>query len=237
MPNLLIAALILFLAIQFFRLMARTPPATIARYLRGAGGLGALAGGILSLFRGKGVLGTAAAMFGAWLSAQAAKPDPFKPAGGGRTARVSQVRTASLDMELDLDTGAMSGGGIAGPYAGRRLETFARDELIALKRWAEGADAEGARLLEAYLDRRFAGWRETGQGQAHARGGGDRDHGRAMTQEEAYQILGLLPGATRDDIVRAHRALMKEIHPDHGGATEFAARVNEARDVLIRRHA
>jgi hypothetical protein len=55
-----------------------------------------------------------------------------------------------------------------------------------------------------------------------------------MGLEEAYRVLGLSPGATRDDIQAAHRDLIRRNHPDQGGSTYIAAKVNEAKDVLLK---
>jgi DnaJ family protein C protein 19 len=56
-----------------------------------------------------------------------------------------------------------------------------------------------------------------------------------MTREEAYQVLGLLPGATEPEIRAAHHRLMRTAHPDSGGSDWLATRVNQARDVLLGR--
>ncbi len=89
-------------------------------------------------------------------------------------------------------------------------------------------------VLAAYLDRRPPGWREQAQGNARPERPAPAPSGR-MTEQEAYQILGLQPGASDDDVVRAHRGLIKKLHPDQGGSTYLAARVNEAKDILLRR--
>lgn len=56
---------------------------------------------------------------------------------------------------------------------------------------------------------------------------------RGMTEQEARDILGVGPDASPDDIRAAHRRLMLSNHPDHGGSTWIAARINQARDVLL----
>ena len=98
-----------------------------------------------------------------------------------------------------------------------------------------GWSPAGVPLLEGYLDRWFPARRQNAQGDGAGRYGRAPATGK-MTEQEAYEILGLQPGARSDDIRRAHRGLMKKLHPDQGGSTYLAARVNEAKDTLLRTH-
>ncbi|MEH3116962.1 MAG: DnaJ domain-containing protein [Methylorubrum populi] len=152
---------------------------------------------------------------------------------GGREPR--RRRAASLELDLRPDGAPFDGTVFVGPFAGRRLSAVPPDALIDLAALLAGNDPEGARLLEAYLDRRQPGWRVDADGDGDPRPGGAAKPG-TMTEEEAYQVLGLERGASLEEVRAAHRTLMKRLHPDQGGSVERAARVNAARDRLVNRH-
>lgn len=148
--------------------------------------------------------------------------------------QTSGVRTSLIEMELDHSTGEMRGTILAGPHAGRHLEDLDVPALVALR---PQCDAQSLALLEAYLDRRAPAWREDVQGNAGTGNmGGGSGLDAAMPEEEAYQILGLQPGADAEAVRSAHRSLMKKLHPDHGGSDYLAARINRAKDVILRKH-
>ncbi len=159
-----------------------------------------------------------------------------------RSGQSSTVATAFLRMTLDHDTGTMSGTVLQGRYAGLRIEEMGVADLVGLLRECRAEDDDGARLLEAYLDRFHPDWRDELGGGGGSRPGADRAGGsRAasaeMTVEEAYAILGIAAGATADEIKEAHRRLMVKLHPDHGGSDYLASQINRARDTLLRRTA
>ena len=148
----------------------------------------------------------------------------------------SGVRTEALQMELDHDSGRMEGRCLKGQFAGRALSSLSPDELLQLLEELRTTDPQGALLIEAYLDRRSHGWRNRRSDDA-ARGGPRQPRGPRgrMTSKEAYDVLGLEPGAKGEAIRAAHRRLMMKLHPDQGGSTYLASRINEAKEVLLAR--
>jgi DnaJ-domain-containing protein 1 len=242
MPTLIagvVAVVLLYSLLQMFR---AANPVVLARAIKIGGGVVSLAVAAFTGIKGELAVAVPLGIFGAGLlgwspfggtSGFGNIGGMFAGLGSKRSqGQSSRVRSQFLDMMLDHDSGELRGQIVAGPYAGRSLDEFELPQLTAM---ISGFDAESVSLLESYLDRRFPAWRQDAQG--NPAGGQSRaaTSGK-MTNEEAYQILGLQPGAGRDEIGRAHRSLMKKLHPDQGGSTYLAARVNEAKDTLLRTH-
>ncbi len=152
---------------------------------------------------------------------------PFLGGAAKSPGQNSQVETRYLRVTLDHDSGAIDGVIREGGYAGKRLSDLDRVQLTDLYEILKSDDPEGARLLDAYMARAYAGeWQEEGGSD------GVYDSGY-MTPKEAREILGVRSGASAEEIKAAHRNLMKKFHPDQGGSTYFAARLNEAKDLLL----
>lgn len=227
-----VALLLVLGAISAF---TKADPKQVARLLRWIGGIGALALAGFLLFRGVVAVAIPIGAFGlgllGWTSFW---PASFTARTQRSTGQTSRVRTAFLEMELDHDTGAMRGRVIAGAYQGASLDALDRVALIKLLR---EVDDDSRDLLAAYLDRMAPGWRDQAQRESPGGSGLPPAGGGKMSEQEACQILGITPGASKEEISRAHRSLIKKLHPDQGGTTYLAARINEAKDVLLRRRA
>jgi hypothetical protein len=134
-------------------------------------------------------------------------------------------------MALDHDSGEMRGQVLAGRFEGRHLDELSQGQLLTLLNDYDGTDDESAALLRAYLERTLGPeWQEAAPGQRAFDGVSGE-----MTREEAYAILGLEDGATEEEILEAHGRLIQRVHPDRGGSTFLAAKINQARDLLVGR--
>ena len=149
-----------------------------------------------------------------------------KTAGGAQ----SGVETATLRMSLDHRTGSLDGEILQGAWAGKTLSELNLSTVIELRDWAVAHDPASVALIESYLDRTHASWRSRSNSSGTGHNGG-----YGMTRAKALEILGLEEGASDDAIKAAHRRMMQEAHPDHGGSPEWAAELNAAKDCLLGR--
>jgi hypothetical protein len=146
-------------------------------------------------------------------------------AGGGRS---SDVETEWVRMALDLDSGETTGVVLKGVHAGRRIEDLPLVELRVVLAEARINDPDAARLIEAYIARAFP------DAEPEAANDSSPSSPQVMTREEALDVLGLRQGASSESIRDAHRRLMQQMHPDKGGSDYLAAKINAARDLLLK---
>jgi hypothetical protein len=226
---LLIGLGLLAMVLLYGRTFVNADPKKVAVAVRGVGGALAVALGALLTARGGAMIGGPLVLLG--LGALfpnlrlLGRFGRARPSEGG----VSEVETDFVRMRLDRDSGAIDGVVKAGAFTGRPLSTLGEVEVRALLAEAEASDPDGAALLRAYLARRYAG---AGQG-GHA-GAASPPQG-AMSEDEALAVLGLARGATPDEVRAAHKRLMVKLHPDQGGSSWLAAKLNAARERLLGR--
>jgi len=211
----------------------RTSPAALARQVRIMAVIALSLLAILSLLRGGVGLALTFAALAAGLMLRAPWPHrrsaaPQTPGSKPMGKRISQVQTEYLEMELDLDSGAIRGRVLKGVFTGRNITSMAPAELALLWQDCRMADSQSAQIIETYLDHIHPSWRED-----LARAESEVGPGGKITVDEAYDILGLKPGAPESDVRQAHRELMKKMHPDRGGSSYLAAKINEAKELIL----
>lgn len=238
MQFLLLGLLVLMLFLLATRYYTMANPQVLARQIRIGAGVAALAGAGILVVRGMLGYAMSLAALGSWLLWGMGGIGPF---GGTQKSQgqTSRVATEHLEVELDHDTGEVRGRVLKGNFAGRNLEDLTPLDMARLWQDCRFADPQSAQILEAALDRTHPSWREDlaradGEPGAGTRGGATSSPSGAMTRAQALEVLGLEDGASEDDIRRAHRELMMKLHPDRGGSTYLAAKLNEAKDVLLK---
>lgn len=219
--------LLILIGLSLLWFVLKMPPKKGAAILVNSGPIILIAvGGLLTLFK-RGILGVPMILFGiSWLRRSRSMRMP-----GFSGGRKSTVRSIYLEMELDHDTGEMDGQVLTGRMTGAKLSAMDEAEILSLYREIYD-DADSVALLEAYLDRYHPDWRDNTHADSSSNSGAASSFD-SMSREEAYQILGLQPGASEEEIHQAWRRLVKAVHPDSGGSAFLTAKINAARDLLL----
>ena len=139
----------------------------------------------------------------------------------------SQFRTQFLVISMNFTTGSVEGEIISGDYNGKKLSELSQDELKQLSQQYKTVDKESYVLLQAYLIR-------SGSSNDQAYQQYNPDNFNQLSEAEAYEILGLPNTASKDEVVKAHKRLMQRMHPDRGGSDYLAAKINAAKDQLVK---
>lgn len=146
-----------------------------------------------------------------------------------QAGQTSRIKTRYLNMSLDHDSGKLDGQILLGQFTGLSLSQLDFSQTMEFFNECQ-SDTDSVNVLRAYLERAYPDWEKdktSGPERASTLDG-------EMDQMQALAILGLDSHATKDEIVTAHRRLIQKMHPDHGGSTYLAARINEAKTVLIK---
>lgn len=245
MPRLVILIALILLAWLVYRWFMRTPPEQVSRTLKKAAmwGIAIAIIALVAMGRLHWLAGAGAALLPFAKKAFAlirfyplfknlhGRYRATKSAQAPKSGQTSTVETRFLRMTLDHDSGDMDGEVLEGGYEDRLLSQLTQDELFILLEECQRLDPESASLLEAYLDRCHADWRE--QMGARFQQETPSSHTSAITPEEAREILGVEKDASEQEIIHAHRRLMHKLHPDRGGSDYLASRINLAKDCLL----
>jgi hypothetical protein len=234
MPRLiLLIALVAVFYLLLRRIAAMPPHRRRSEYLKLGLGAALVITALLALAGKMHWLG--AAITGLLVAARQALPllirlFPLLGGLGGKASagpKQSTVTSRILRMHLDHETGALSGEVLEGSFKDWQLDEMSRDQLESLRSFCREQDAESLQLLEGYLEQRFgdADAEEDTAAQTPPPGG--------MSRREALDVLGLDDDADREAIIAAHRSLMQKLHPDRGGSDYLAAKINQAKDLLL----
>ncbi len=146
------------------------------------------------------------------------------------SGQTSTVLSKFIRMKLNHDSGDINGEVLEGQFKGNTLDQLQLEELLQLLNECQD-DEESVALLQAYLEREYGdSWRQAAGAEEQQQTFGESED---MSRDEALQVLGLSSNPSEDEIIQAHRRLMQILHPDRGGSTYLAAKINLAKKTLL----
>ena len=239
MAQLFVGIVVLVAVMMIARWFVSATPATVLRTAKWTGAALAVGGGALLLTTGRaGWVLAALAGLVPWVFRFIHLHNLYRTmrvtfnrmsSGRSKSGSASRVETRFLRMSLDHDSGELFGEVLDGPYRGRTLSQLSFDEAMELRRQC-AADPQSGQILDTWLERTWPDWRQRTARESRSSSASEGP----MTREEAEAILSVKPGASREEIKAAHRHLMSRMHPDHGGSNYLAAKINQAKEILLK---
>jgi DnaJ-class molecular chaperone len=130
-------------------------------------------------------------------------------------------------VTINFASGQIAGEIISGDLAGKQLSELSSDEIKNLSQQLKETDKESYVLLQAYLLR-------SGTTEEQTANNFEPESYNEISKAEAYEILGISASSSQQEVIKAHKRLMQRLHPDRGGSDYLAAKINAAKDLLIK---
>lgn len=146
--------------------------------------------------------------------------------GKQQAPKTSEVKTASVHMILNLDSGSIEGDVLDGPFQGQPLTSLSVEQLREQIQWADAHDPEASALLRQFLQGK-------GESAGEQTETADAPEIGSMTRKQAAEILGVDENADAAEVRKAHRSLIGKLHPDKGGNDYLASLLNAAKARLL----
>ncbi|MGH1470190.1 MAG: hypothetical protein ACRBCS_03295 [Cellvibrionaceae bacterium] len=164
------------------------------------------------------------------------KNSPSPNTFSGNSGNSSSVQTDYLKVILNHDSGDITGHVLFGLFEGSDLNELTIDNIQELLNYYSKHDQESHQLLRAFAEKHFEEdhFDNNNEQKNEESDSNKRPTSSEMTRTEALEILGLKDTATKEDIILAHKKLMQKMHPDRGGSNYLAAKINEAKDFLVK---
>jgi len=142
--------------------------------------------------------------------------------------RQANMQTRFVKLQIDMLNGELQGEVLEGKFKNQKLQLMNLVQLMQLLDECKQEDAESAALLTAYLKRVHPEWAQAGESAEYSA------TASGMSEQQARDILGVSEGASKKEIIKAHKHLMQKIHPDRGGSDYLAQQVNQAKSTLLK---
>jgi len=149
--------------------------------------------------------------------------------GLARAFRPPVIETPNLRMRFDLMRRTAEGTVLSGQHEGKTLSELTQEQVIGLyQQWCQ-SDPDAAKLTQLWLDMRVGkDWRTQTQQEPPS------PTQSPMEEKEARQVLGVEEDADEEAIRKAYKRLMQLNHPDKGGSSYLASKINQAKDTLLK---
>lgn len=227
-----LAVIVFFLLSYFLTVYKKTPKGQQKQLLKNYGSLIAIALLVIFIATGKlnwliGVVGSAGLLIWRNLFLLKKFAPFFFQLANKHTGFSPVIRTKFLKVQFSKNS--LQGDVIEGPLKGRQLAELSSEDIETLSLYYKENDKESLLLLHAYIQQQNINPNSNQQNNNY-----HEPSSQELSQKEALEILGLDDSAGREEILKAHKKLLQRLHPDRGGSNYLAAKVNRAKDILIK---